>query len=107
MPVLHIEVRDKKATYLRRDGDIICCNSDYSVQFAFDGEWDNITEKTARFVWTGGHKDVVFTGDTCPVPVIHASKSVLVGVMTTGDSPICTTPAEIACVSSILDARTS
>lgn len=104
MPVLHVEVKNKKASYTRRDGDIICCNSDYTIQFSFDEEWDGVDEKTAIFVWPGERKRVTFTGDTCPVPAIHAAKSVLVGVCSTDDPPIATTPARIRCVPSILDA---
>ena len=51
MKILHISVLDKKATYLNRDGDIVCGNSDYVIEFAFDAEWDAHEEKIARFIW--------------------------------------------------------
>ena len=100
MRVLHISVLDKKATYQNRDGDIVCGNSDYVIEFAFDSEWAAHTEKIARFIWNGAYKDVTFTGTTCPVPIITGASEVEVGVYAGELST--TTPAVIGCQKSIL-----
>lgn len=76
---LHINVADKVATYQKRDGVIVCGNSDYEVKFLFDEEWAEHEEKTARFIWNGRYTDVDFTGDTCPVPIITGAILVEVG----------------------------
>ena len=100
MRVLHISVLDKKATYQNRDGDIVCGNSDYVIEFAFDAEWAAHNEKIARFIWNGAYKDVTFTGTTCPVPIITNAAEVEVGVYAGELST--TTPAVIGCQKSIL-----
>ena len=100
MRILHISVLDKKATYLSRDGDIVCGNSDYVIEFAFDTEWAVHDEKVARFIWNSAYKDVTFTGTTCPVPIITNASEVEVGVYAGELST--TTPATIGCQKSIL-----
>lgn len=105
MRVLHISILDKKATYQNRDGDIICGNSDYVIEFAFDAEWAAHEEKIARFIWNGAYKDVTFTGTTCPVPIITGASEVEVGVYAGELST--TTPAIIGCQKSILCQSTS
>lgn len=100
MRTLHISVLDKKATYLSRDGDIICGNSDYVIEFAFDAEWDGYDEKTARFIWNGSYQDVTFTGTSCPVPIVTHTTDLKIGVYA-GDLST-TTSATIACQRSIL-----
>ena len=100
MRVLHVTVNNKVATYLQRDGSIVCGNNDYSIKFTFDSEWDVHTEKTARFIWNGRYYDQVFSGDTCVVPIITNADEVLVGVYA-GDLNT-TTRARIPCERSIL-----
>ena len=99
MKNLRVIVVDKIATYLQRDGEIVCGNSDYQIVFTFDDEWDDITTKTARFRWGGENHDVKFTGTTCSVPVISDATSVIVGVFS---DEISTTPVVIPCKRSIL-----
>lgn len=100
MKDLHIVVNNKIATYQKRDGDIVCGNNDYQIVFTFDDEWDSYSTKTARFVWNGKYLDVIFAGNTCPVPIIQNADSVEVGVYA---GNLCTTtPAKIGCVKSIL-----
>lgn len=80
MPDIHITVKDKVAT---GDGSrIVCGNSDYKAVFSFDEEWAAYDVKTARFVYpgAGNYIDVVFDGDTCPVPVLHGTIGIKVGV---------------------------
>jgi hypothetical protein len=97
---LHITVNNKIATYLNRDGNIVCGNSDYVIVFTFDSEWDAYDEKIARFIWNDSYIDVAFTGDTVAVPVLSNTTALKVGVYAGELST--TTPALIGCQLSIL-----
>lgn len=97
---LHISVRNKIATYQKRDGDIVCGNSDYKIKFTFDEEWEGFEKKTARIIWGGQFQDVEFTGDTCPVPILSGVSLCEVGVYAGELST--TTSAFIGCKPSIL-----
>lgn len=99
MKNLHITVLDKIATFLQRDGEIVCGNSDYNIIFVFDDEW-NGTTKTARFLWNGEKHDVSIRADnTCTVPIINDTDKVVVGIFS---DEISTTPVIIPCKRSIL-----
>lgn len=100
MRILHVVVNNKIATYTARDGHIVCGNSDYSLKFTFDSEWNAHTTKTARFVYNGKYIDQEFTGNECVVPVITGADRVEVGVF--AGSLTTTTPASIPCERSIL-----
>ena len=100
MRELHVVVTNKIATYLARDGNIVCGNSDYVIAFSFDSEWDKYTDKVARFIWNKQYIDVAFTGDAVAVPVISNATSLQVGVYAGELST--TTPAMIECQLSIL-----
>ena len=100
MRTLHITVNNKIATYLNRDGSIVCGNSDYQIVFAFDSEWDAHEEKVARFIWNGKYLDVKFTGNTVKVPIVSNTTLLKVGVYVEGLST--TTSASIPCTHSIL-----
>lgn len=100
MKILHVVVNNKIATYTARDGHIVCGNSDYSLKFTFDSDWNAHTTKTARFIWNGKYYDVEFTGDECVAPIINDASEVTVGVYA-GDLTT-TTPAVIPCERSIL-----
>lgn len=100
MKTLHIAVVDKIATYQQRDGEIVCGNNDYVIEFAFDSEWDGYTEKVARFIINDHYENVNFTGNTCPVPIITNTTIISVGVYAGNLST--TTPAFIKCKKSIL-----
>ena len=84
--------------------EIICGNSDYVIEFAFDNEWNDYEVKTARFtfklngenVW----KETVFTGTECKMPVMSNITEVYVGVYAGELST--TTPAKLTCKKSIL-----
>ena len=82
---------------------IVCGNSGYQIQFAFDEEWAGLQFKTARFVYRKAGKaryiDVPFSGDTVDVPVFCEIGFVWVGVYT--DLLQTTTPAKIPCEYSI------
>lgn len=103
MPDINITVAGKIATALGAPV-IICGNSDYLARFTFDDEWSDYDVKTARFVYQARgemhSQDVVFEGDTAPVPVMAGVQEVLVGVYA-GDLHT-TTPARIPCERSIL-----
>jgi hypothetical protein len=98
MKTLHISVVDKIATYLQRDGAIVCGNADYQILFAFDSEWEEYPERKARFIWNGERHDQVFTGNICRIPVINDATEVIIGVFA-GD--LATTPTVIPCKKSI------
>lgn len=97
---LHIIVSNKIATYLNRDGNIVCGNSNYRIVFTFDSEWDSHDNKIARFIWNDKYLDVAFTGDAVTVPVLSNTKQLKVGVYAGELST--TTPAVIDCLTSIL-----
>lgn len=100
MKTLHIIVSDKVASYLQRDGYIVCGNSDYQVEFSFSSEWDAYTKKTARFIWGGKPRDVEFSGNVCPVPIVANTEELKVGVYVENLST--TTSAVIPCRLSVL-----
>ena len=100
MKILHITVSDKIASYNTRDGVVVCGNSDYSVQFAFDAEWDEHAVKTARFRYNDRVVDIPFEGDTVAVPKLRNTYLLTVGVYA-GDLRT-TTAAKIPCEKSIL-----
>lgn len=99
MPEMNITVRNKIATKTDNVA-YVCGNSDYVINFAFDGEWDVYDTKTARFAYGGQHTDVVFTGNQCNVPVITNTYAFHVGVFA-GDLHT-TTAARVPCRKCIL-----
>lgn len=97
---LHISVKDKVATYLTRDGYIVCGNSDYQIEFTFDDDWKEATNITARFIWKGKEENISVGEDNiCEVPIINGTDEVIVGVYADG---ISSTPVIIPCKRSIL-----
>lgn len=78
MPEIKIKVRDKCA---EGEGVIICNNSDYTVVWDLDQEWEPYDTKTMRVNLSDGtYQDVVFTGDNAALPVLTASGWVSVGL---------------------------
>ena len=77
MPNLQIIINNKIATYVKRSGAVVCGNSDYVAEFAFDQEWDAHESKIARFTWGGKYVDLPIQGSTCQVPqnLWNSSKS--------------------------------
>lgn len=100
---INVTVAEKRATVIGTPV-IVCGNSDYSIEFAFDAEWEGLEAKTARFVFVQNgavkYQEVIFTGNTVAVPVLTNTKEVRVGVFA-GDLHT-TTPAIIRCDLSIL-----
>ena len=89
---------------------LICGNDGDTLTVTFDDEWTNISAKTARLVWIKGGEytyiDVPFTGTSCPLPAVIQAKMLFVGFFagnSTENTLKTSTPAQIPCISSILD----
>lgn len=78
--IIDVLVRDKIARVADINAFVVCGNSDYSVRFDFDGEWDANGLKTAIFKWNGQYEEIPFTGTECPIPVISETTMLKVGV---------------------------
>ena len=76
---INITVIDKIAS---GDGTwIVCGNSDYTVRFTLDSEWDQFITRTMIVVNPDKtYQEVVFTGDTVSLPIINNQKSVNIGL---------------------------
>lgn len=78
MPEIKIKVRDKCA---EGEGVVICNNSDYTVVWDLDNEWEPYSTRTMRVnLADGTYQDVLFTGDNAALPVLTASGWVSVGL---------------------------
>lgn len=101
---INVSVRDKCVT-AAGNPVIVCGNSDCTVAFDFDEEWEVYNEKTARFTWfrdgAPGWEDVPFTGSTVSAPAMRETDAVAVGVYA-GDIHT-TTPAWVPCARCITD----
>ena len=97
--VINVEIKNKKAVRTNETA-YVCDNSDFTVVFSFDEEWNDFDVKTARFVYGDKYQDVVFTGTECQMPKISNTKLISVGVFA-GDLHT-TTPAFIVANKSIL-----
>ena len=100
MPQLLCKIEDKIAKPL--NDLMVCNNSDFTIKFYFDEQWEELPVKTARFIWGKGlYQDIVFEGDVCKVPVISNTKHMAVGVFAGNIST--STPAIFNCRKTILD----
>ena len=106
MPTIHINVKNRVAT-ANGDSRIINGNSDYNIEFDFDAEWADLNNKIGIFAYNdaAAHKwayqTVLFSGNTCAVPILRDIHCVYVGV-TAGNVRV-TTPAKVQCRLSISD----
>lgn len=106
MPTIHINVKNRVAT-ANGDSRIINGNSDYNIEFDFDTEWADLNNKVGIFAYNdaAAHKwayqTVMFSGNTCAVPILRDIHCVYVGV-TAGNVRV-TTPAKVQCRLSISD----
>lgn len=75
MPDIEITVKNKIPKSETRQ--IVCDNSDYTLRFDFDGQWED-GPKTVYFVLqgVGALAPAVTDGDTCPLPAIRLSDGV-------------------------------
>ena len=84
---------------------LVCGNSDYTVSFSFDAEWNQYVSKSARFHFVRAGKpqtvSVEFDGPTCAVPVLHDVDFVEIGV--TAGTIRTTTPARVTCLRCVTD----
>lgn len=98
MPTIDIIIRNKTASAVNPPC-IVCGNSDYNVKFNFDEEWQEHNNKIGVFAYNRcgewRSENVLFEGDTCPVPALHGVRSVWIGV-TAGDVRT-STPADVPC----------
>ena len=97
--VIPVTVRRKIAS-AKKDALYVCGNSDFTILFDFDSQWDADDFKTARFTYNGIYQDVVFEGNECPIPVISDTHSFRVGVF--AGNLHTTTAAYVSCKKSIL-----
>lgn len=99
---IQIEVTNKRATVVG-EPVIVCGNSGDRVQFLFDDEWGEDTEKTALFAYerlgVTEHVAAEINGDTAEIPVLPDIRAVKVGAYE-GDIRA-TTPAVIPCEPSV------
>ena len=100
MPNIDITIKNKIASGVPGQF-VVCGNSDFTIRFSFDSEWDSYNAKTARFIWAEGFEDVNFTGSDCPMPVIANTNNVVIGVYA-GEQLHTTTPAVVVAKKSIL-----
>ena len=106
MPTVHINVKNRVAT-ANGDSRIINGNSDYSIEFDFDAEWVDLNNKIGIFAYNDAathkwaYQPVMFSGNTCAVPILRDIHCVYVGV-TAGNVRV-TTPAKVQCRLSISD----
>lgn len=98
MPEINVKIENKVA--IADDSVYVCGNSDYTVIFDFDDEWQDFIVKTARFSYNNSYVDVVFEGLTCSIPIIENTYSFDIGVY--AGNLHTTTPARIPCKKSIL-----
>lgn len=106
MPIIRVNVKNRVAT-ANGDSRIINGNSDYNIEFDFDAEWADLNNKIGIFAYNdaAAHKwayqTVMFSGNTCAVPILRDIHCVYVGV-TAGNVRV-TTPAKVQCRLSISD----
>lgn len=95
------KIENKTLTQMNEADPVICDNSDYSVHFTFDGEWDGVT-KTVRFTNGKNYVDVILpNNNTVLIPrEIISPPAVYLGVY--APAVRTTAPAKIPCRSSIL-----
>ena len=103
MPTIKIDVHNKLARCADKRAFAVCGNSDYTISFNFDAEWDDYPAKTARFIYNGKYQDVAFTGTECAMPALYGVNSVFIGVYA-GDIRT-TAPAQLLMVRSIMDGK--
>lgn len=96
MKTLHVSVADKRATYNKEDGPIVCGNADYQIEFEFDEEWAAHDKKTAVIKINGKPLTVEFEGNICPLPILSKVVKIEVGVYV--DDELATTDTEIPCL---------
>ena len=103
MKHIDIEINKKIATVTTKNAFMVCGNDDYTINFDFSEEWEQIEEKTARFIFGNGYyEDVKFTGSSCSAPIILNVREVFIGVYAGAGKLKTTTPARVPCKKSVM-----
>lgn len=106
MPEIIVNVREKIAQ-VQGNPEIVCGNSDYTVTFDFDAEWNQYTEKTAHFAFVQDGKpqfyDVIFSGNTVKIPAVYRTSELAIGAY--AGAIRTTSPAIVPCVPCITDGQ--
>ena len=99
---INVNVADKVASVIGAP-TIVCGNSNYTITFMLDAEWETSNAKTARFVFRRDgevkHIDVAFSGRVVGVPELANIDEVYVGLY--AGELYTSTPARIICKKSI------
>lgn len=99
---INVNVADKVASVIGAP-TIVCGNSNYTITFTLDAEWETSNAKTARFVFRRDgevkHIDVAFSGRVVGVPELANIDEVYVGLY--AGELYTSTPARIICKKSI------
>lgn len=100
---INIEIKDRVAT-VEKNAFLLCGNTDQTVTFSFDAEWNAITSKTALFVYSEEgmtkFKKKRFSGNSIKAPLLTNVSTVRVGVI--GGEIMATTSVAVQSRSSIL-----
>lgn len=97
---INISIRNKHAfTDVLSEGPIVCANSDYTLTFDFDSEWDSEKVRTVRVIHGSTYTDIVMEGNECTLPEVRGVAFIAVGVYAGNIKT--TTPAIIPCDASI------
>ena len=106
MPEIRITVRNKIAEAVGKPV-IVCGNSDYTLLFDLDAEWEPYRAKTARFYRYDNrrgccvHTDVLFEGSSVAVPVLRDTHEVAVGIF--AGALHAAVPVRIPCLPAVTD----
>ena len=104
MPEIRITVANKVAQTIGAPV-IICGNSDYTVSFSFDSEWDAYDAKTLYVkYYRRGKKiceEILFDGDSVTLPIIRDTDEISIGVY--AGNLRTTTGARVACERCVTD----
>ena len=93
MKEIHISVRNRVACQMDKTV-YLCGDGDFRAVFDLDAEWSELPVRTARFQTENGYTDVIFRGNSCPVPAIHYARKLEIGIYS-GNLKT-TTPARIS-----------
>lgn len=102
MPEMTVTVRDKYAQ-VQGNPEIVCGNSDYTVTFDFDAEWDGEPTAHIRYLRDGipVETDILIVNDTCDLPAVYGTDELCIGAYT--DTVQTSTPAVIPCIMCVTD----
>lgn len=102
MPEMTVTVRDKYAQ-VQGNPEIVCGNSDYTVTFDFDAEWDGEPTARIRYLRDGlpVEANIPIADGVCELPAVYGTDELCIGAYT--DTVQTSTPAVIPCVMCVTD----